>query len=72
VRGEDTATSDIDLLVDLDPGVTLFDLSLLRSDLVDLLGIDMDVIPTGSTGPVMERILREAIHLCIGVRRGGE
>lgn len=63
VRGEDTPDSDIDLLVDLEPGATLFDLSELRLDLVELLGVEVDVVPSGSTGPAMARILSEAVPL---------
>ncbi|WP_211881057.1 helix-turn-helix domain-containing protein [Pseudarthrobacter albicanus] len=63
VRGEDTPGSDLDLLVDLEPGATLFDLAGLRLDLVDLLGVDVDIVPSGSTGSVMDRILGEAVPL---------
>lgn len=63
VRGEDTPASDLDLLVDLEPGATLFDLSELRLDMVELLGVEVDIIPSGATGPVMDRILSEAVPL---------
>lgn len=63
VRGEDTVDSDIDLLVDLDPGASLFDLSGLRGDLIDLLGVDVDVIQSGTTGATMDQIISEAIPL---------
>ncbi|KIC68684.1 nucleotidyltransferase family protein [Pseudarthrobacter phenanthrenivorans] len=62
-RGEDTGDSDLDLLIDLEPGATLFDLSELRLDLVELLGVEVDVIPAGAEGSVMARILSEAIPL---------
>ncbi len=35
VRGEDTPDSDIDLLVDLEPGASLFDLTGFHLDMVD-------------------------------------
>lgn len=63
VRGEDTPDSDIDLLVDLEPEATLFDLAELRSDLADLLSVEADVIDSRSTGPAMARILGEAVPL---------
>lgn len=63
VRGEDTPISDIDLLVDLEPGATLFDLAELRLDMVELLGVEVDIVPTGSAGPIMDRILAEAVPL---------
>jgi len=43
-RGEDTADSDIDFLVDTAPGTTLFDIGGLHEDLVDLLGVSVDII----------------------------
>ena len=63
-RGEDTATSDIDLLVDLDDGVGLLDLIGLRRELRELLGVDVDVIPADTLKPRMRaQVLSEAIPL---------
>src|SRR5499425_2111054 len=45
VRGEDDATSDIDLLVDLAPGADLFDLAALEVELKRLLGHPIDIVP---------------------------
>lgn len=42
-RGEAGPDSDVDLLVDLEPGRTLLDLIGLRQDAGDLLGVDVDV-----------------------------
>ncbi len=42
-RGDDRPDSDIDLLVDMDPDRTLFDLGGLVMDLKDLLGKNVDV-----------------------------
>jgi uncharacterized protein len=42
-RGEDGPESDIDLLVDLDPGRTLLDLVALRIELSEILGVAVDV-----------------------------
>ncbi len=51
-RGEDGPESDLDLLVAPDPEASLFDLALLRLDIVDLLGgIEVDAVTTGSSGP---------------------
>lgn len=52
-RGEDTAESDVDLLVDLDPGVGLFALGALEVELEELLGREVDV--------VIARALRESV-----------
>src|SRR5437667_2615422 len=43
-RGEADAESDIDLLVDLEPGRSLFDLGGLLMDLQDLLNHKVDVV----------------------------
>jgi predicted nucleotidyltransferase len=44
-RGEDGPDSDVDLLVDLAPGVSLFDLGRAEVDLVQILGRPVDVVP---------------------------
>jgi predicted nucleotidyltransferase len=43
-RGDATEASDLDLIVRLEPGRSLFDLGGLLMDLRDLLGIKVDVI----------------------------
>jgi predicted nucleotidyltransferase len=47
-RAEEDADSDIDLLVDLDRDVGLFELARLRHDLEGLLGVRVDVVPSGT------------------------
>ena len=42
-RGEEMPGSDIDLLVDLEPGRTLLDLAAFRREAQDILGIPVDV-----------------------------
>jgi uncharacterized protein len=63
-RGEADAKSDIDLLVDLEPGRSLFDLGGLLMDLQDLLGHKVDVVTErGLRERIRERVLKEAIPL---------
>jgi predicted nucleotidyltransferase/DNA-binding XRE family transcriptional regulator len=63
-RGEDTDSSDIDLLVDLDPGVGLVSLAGLQRELADLLDVDVDVVPAATVKPaVRDEVLNEAIAL---------
>ncbi len=63
-RGEDDAASDIDILVDLEPGRSLFDLGGLLTDLRTLLERDMDVVTEkGLRSALRERVLQEAISL---------
>ena len=56
--------SDIDILVDLEPGRSLFDLGGLLMDLQDLLGHPVDVVTErGLRDRIRDRILKEAIAL---------
>ena len=63
-RGEADDASDVDILVDLEPGRSLLDLGGLLMDLRALLGRDVDVITERSLKPrIRARVLREAIAL---------
>jgi len=63
-RGEDDSKSDIDQLVDLEPGRSIFDLGGLLMDLQDLLGHKVDVVTErGLRERIRERVLKEAIPL---------
>ena len=52
-RGEATAKSDIDLLVDLGKGKTLFDLAGLKFILEDELGRKVDLVTERALSPVI-------------------
>jgi predicted nucleotidyltransferase len=63
-RGEASPNSDLDLLVELPPGSSLFDLVGLELDLSELLGIKADVGTYRSIHPlVRERILGDEIRI---------
>ncbi|HLL80248.1 MAG TPA: nucleotidyltransferase family protein, partial [Ktedonobacteraceae bacterium] len=63
-RGEADEQSDIDLLIDLEPGRSLFDLAGLLVDLEDLLGCNIDVVPEDSLRErIRGRVLKEAVTL---------
>lgn len=63
-RGEADEASDIDFLVDLEPGRSLFDLGGLLSDLEEILGRPVDVVTEKGLRPrLRERVLREAVNL---------
>ena len=64
-RGEDTENSDIDFLVDAAPGATLFDIGGLHEDLVDLLGVPVDIISSGGRmhRHMLMSIERDAVFL---------
>src|SRR5215217_264980 len=62
-RGEANADSDVDLLVDMEPGRTALDLSELILDLQDALGRRVDVVEIRHSSSQTEQILREAVAL---------
>src|SRR5947209_6407844 len=63
-RGEADSESDIDLLVNMEPGRSLLDLSGLLIDLEELLGCNVDVVTEkGLRDRIRERVLREAVAL---------
>lgn len=60
-RGEARLDSDVDLLVDMDPGRTLFDMGGLVMELRDLLGLRVDVVTErGLKARIRDRVLKEA------------
>ncbi len=62
--GEARDDSDIDLLIDPMPGMTLFDLGRISWRLEELLGIRVDVVPARSLREaIRERVLEEAVPL---------
>jgi uncharacterized protein len=63
-RGESDDQSDIDFLVDLEPGRSLLDLGGLQRDLEELLTSRIDVVSSrGLRDRVREKVLRDAIPL---------
>jgi len=61
VHGENRPDSDVDFLVDLEPGRSLFDLAGLMADLEDLLGAEVDRATTKGLHPyIRDRVLAEA------------
>jgi len=63
-RSEADEQSDIDFLVELEPGRSLFDLGGLQYDLEQLLGCRVDVVTERGLKPrIRERVLRVAVPL---------
>ena len=63
-RGEDDAWSDVDFLVEMEPGRSLFDLGGLQYELERLLGRPVDVVTErGLKARIRDRVLREAVPL---------
>ncbi len=62
-RGEERQGSDIDLLVEFEPGSSLFDLMRLEDELSALLGVQIDVVSAGGLKDRDDDIRREAVLL---------
>jgi uncharacterized protein len=63
-RGDDRADSDVDFLVDVEPGRTLLDVIAVEQDLHELLGRNVTVLTDGGLSPYLrQRILAEAAEL---------
>jgi predicted nucleotidyltransferase len=62
-RGNDRDGSDLDILVDPLPGMTLFDVGGIIDELEKLLGVPVDVLTPGALSPALSesvsRDLRE-------------
>lgn len=62
-RGDATPDSDVDFLVEFEPGSSLLDLIHLTDDLTALLGRSVDVVSAGGLKPRDDRIRAEAVPL---------
>jgi predicted nucleotidyltransferase len=62
-RGEEQVNSDIDLLVDMEPGRTALDLSELILDLEEALGRNVDVVPNREASRIAAVLRRTAVPL---------
>ena len=64
VRGDDVDSSDLDFVVELEPGRSLLDLGGLQVDLERLLGCAVDVVTVkGLRERIRARVLEEAVPL---------
>ena len=63
-RGEDHAVSDVDFLVEFEPGRSLWDLAGLRLDLIERLDREVDVVTPNALHPkIRQAVLRERVPL---------
>ncbi|MBL8329143.1 MAG: nucleotidyltransferase domain-containing protein [Rubrivivax sp.] len=62
LHGVDTDSSDLDLLIDPTPETTLFDISAIRIELRQLLGVPVDVLtPNSLPDTFRAKVLAEAL-----------
>jgi uncharacterized protein len=63
-RGEADELSDVDFLVEMEPGRSIFDMGGLLMDLRELLGREVDVVTErGLKERIRNRVLKEAVPL---------
>lgn len=63
-KGEDTESSDLDLLVEMEPESDLLDMVAIKQDLEDLLGCQVHVVTEAAVSPYLrEKVLQEAVNL---------
>ncbi len=53
-RGEATPDSDVDVLVELEAGVSIFEFVRIKLDLEDLLNKTVDLVSTGGLSPYIK------------------
>ena len=64
VRGELKKSSDIDILVELDKGLTLLDMVGIQQELEDVLGRKVDLVEYDAIKPLIkEHILSQEIRI---------
>ena len=64
LHGADKDGSDLDLLVDPLPGVTLFDLGGLQIELEEMLGVPVDLLtPEDLPSRYRQKVLLEALKI---------
>ena len=63
-RGDATPTSDVDFLVNFEPGRSLMDIGGMVMDLQDLLGRRVDIVePEGLHWFIRDQVLKDAVSL---------
>ena len=63
-RGDDNENSDIDFLVEMEPGRSLLDLGGLLIELQELLGCPVDVVTVnGLKDRIRQQVLNEVVNL---------
>jgi predicted nucleotidyltransferase len=62
-RGEERDTSDIDFLVEFEPGSSLFDLMRAQDEISELLGVPVDVVSAGGLKDRDDHIRHEAVPI---------
>jgi predicted nucleotidyltransferase len=63
-RGGTTEASDLDLLIEMEPGRSLLDVVAIKQDLEELLECKVDVVTEAAISPYLkDKVLNEAVRL---------
>ena len=62
-RGDETSESDLDFLVEFEPGASLLDLASIELELEELLGCDVDVVSVAALLPEDDDVRNDAVLL---------
>lgn len=61
LHGQDSDESDLDILIDITEKTSLFDVGAIRAELMELLGVEVDVLTPGALPDRWKKdVLREA------------
>ncbi len=64
IRGEASPDSDIDFIIEFEPGRSLFDIVALQEDLENLLGRKVDIVePEGIHWYIRDKVMGEAVEV---------
>lgn len=58
-KGRDTPHSDLDLLVDLAPRTSFYEVAAMEDEIAELLGVDVEVVSAGTASPEMQQSARD-------------
>jgi len=62
LHGDDHEGSDLDILIDPTPETTMFDIGAIRHELLQLLGVNVDVLtPNALPDAFREKVISEAL-----------
>lgn len=64
LHGQDTDESDLDILIDTTEQTSLFDVGAIRTELTELLGVEVDVLTPGA---LPERWKMEVLNEALAV-----
>ncbi len=64
LHGQDTDESDLDILIDTTEETSLFDVGAIRTELTELLGVEVDVLTPGALPERWKiKVLNEAMAI---------